>query len=209
MLSLIYETARQNWPLLKQLGRTNSLAMLGRTFNLWSPTLLLIATGLWISHQITSGTEQVLYDQDVVTPYCLFHEAKPDAYIECPNKGLTLDADDVYEVNLGRTAQPGEPARQCSAWRERYVEIVSGPMPAPFGCPEAILDPVQYTLSQAPFFVSLDMTVARKFDVEEWRLNNHMSSVQEATLRNSQSARRIVFFARRSPTLTSSVRTRG
>ena len=61
-------------------------------------------------------------------------------------------------------------------------------MPAPFGCPEAILDPVQYTLSQAPFFVSLDMTVARKFDVEEWRLNNHMSSVQEATLRNSQSA---------------------
>ena len=77
VLSLIYETVRQNWPLLKQISQGGKRILIVRTFSLWSPSLLLIAAGLWISNQITSTAEQLFYDSGIVIPFCQSSELGP------------------------------------------------------------------------------------------------------------------------------------
>jgi len=187
--SLVYETFRQNWPLVKDLGRANSLALLGRTFSLWSPTILLILAGLWISDRITGGTEEMLYRQGAVTRYCQFAEAGPDVYLPCPSDELVLSADDLQVYNF-----EGGPV--CNVWDERYVETRSGPMPPTFACPARTrvsgedVEPIQeWQLSQAPFFLSLDRTLARRFDVARWEQERSVRRIRSRLSGSAASAR--------------------
>jgi hypothetical protein len=69
-LSLVAEAIRQNLPLAKQLGRSNFQELFVRTCSLWWPMLILIGIGIWLGNEITSRTEQLLYDRGYVTAYC-------------------------------------------------------------------------------------------------------------------------------------------
>jgi len=198
VLSFIYETARQNWPLLRQIGRTGALSLLQRTFSLWSPTLLLIATGLWLSHQLTSSTEQILYQQGVVTPYCLLHEAQPSAEIKCPPQGMALRRDAITMYNndpepdwcvLKDELDPERGLMRGAKW---------------FGCPanySAVDAAYVYRLSRLPFFVSLDLTMAAKFNAAQDKLDKAKREFDDAKFRNpvwvEYEARRVFNFVPR------------
>lgn len=181
VLSLIYETARQNWPLLKQLGRHGALVLLWRTFNLWSPTLLLIALGLWVSDQITSATEKMLYEQGVVTPYCVLLEAQPSAHIKCPQKGTVLMREAIVMIN--NDPEPDV----CVQRHELGPEsgLVFGA--TKFGCPANFSQvdmQYAYRLSHAPFFISLDLTLADKFRLAHRNLSVVQREFQNARFLN-------------------------
>lgn len=213
VLSLIYETARQNWPLLKQLGRHGALVLLRRTFSLWSPTLLLIAAGLWISQQITSGTEQMFYEKDVVTPYCLFHEARPTPqpvgeleslrekqqtilYIRCPQKGTVLTRDEITVINNDPEPDWCALSSEAEQRRKRFTpRLISFVCPADY---HQVDGKHVYKLSRAPFFVSLDQTVVDRFRITQEKLNVAKNMFQDARFRDpvlvGREARRMFSF---------------
>ena len=201
VLSFMYETARQNAPLLKQIGRTGALALFRRTFSLWSPTLLLIVIGLWFSHQITSGTERMLYKQGVVTPYCQFQEAQPSVILRCPQDGDRLSRGAIAVINND------EKPNLC-AQRSQIVYEAEPGIPkqfTKFGCPanyHQVDDEHEYRLSRAPFFINIDLTIVERFRVMEWKLNVAKQDFQDAKFRNpvwvANEARRMFSFVPRS-----------
>ena len=156
--SLVYEAGRQNWPLLKDLGRANSMAMLGRTVVLWSPTILLIAAGWWISERLTSGTEEGLYASGAVVQHCHFQALGDDGYIDCLPDGV-MQVPDAWVARY--TTEMG--GQQCAI---RFIEAEEQPFfPAIslLKCPPEDSDAV-WDLAHAPFFVSVDLTVKKRFE---------------------------------------------
>jgi hypothetical protein len=204
--SLVYEAFRQNWPLVKDLGKADSLTMLWRTFSLWSPTIVLICAGLWLSNRMTDGAEEVMYQTGAVDRYCLFAEAGggTDVYIECPNPERILSRESLRELNY-------ETGTRCVVWDEWQTDIKTGPMPDAFDCPERFRDtdephpegigmtkePIpEWQLSQAPFFTSVDQTVARRFAVARWQRADVSGDLRRRLQRAEMSSRdqaRIVF----------------
>ncbi|MGD8576672.1 MAG: hypothetical protein PVG13_06265 [Thiohalophilus sp.] len=199
VLSFIYETARQNWPVMKQLGRHGALKLIRRTFSLWSPTLIMIAVGIWISNQITNTTELTLYEEDVVTPYCVFLDAQPPGQLKCPGNQTFVEKQALQIVN-------NDPEPDICAVRSeaRYLYREGDQMPhevARFGCPRnfhAVKDDYVYYLSREPFFVSLDKTFEFKFKVMKWRLNIAKREINRSHILNpvwvGQEARRMFGF---------------
>lgn len=202
--SFIYEIARQNIPLLKQIGRAGALSLLARSFSLWSPNLILIMTGLWIGHQLTSGTEQMLYDQGVVTPYCVLHDAQPEATTQCPREGLVLTREAIKSLNYDSITQ------RCDQKNPRSPRSRFSPTRFDFGCPANFFkegdEAIVYRLSREPFIVSLNLTIDDKFGVAQEKLRRAQKSFDNAAFRNplwvELEARRMFSFVPRSTGLT-------
>ena len=156
--SLTIEAFRQNWPLIKELGRANAAAMFGRALKLWSPTLILIATGWWITDRLTAGTEEGLYESGAVERFCHFVSLGDDAFIDClPDNIMEVPTDWVREY----TPEVGGP--NCSI---DYIEAPGQPFFRSIRLPECPLrdEGIEaWQLAPAPFFISLDMTVAKRF----------------------------------------------
>ncbi|MEM6638767.1 MAG: hypothetical protein AAF610_02600 [Pseudomonadota bacterium] len=85
------EAGRQNWPLVKQLGRSDFTALATRTLILWWPMLFFIGAGLWLGEALKTGTENALYDEGIVTPYCAVEASGDDAVVPCTRQRLQLN----------------------------------------------------------------------------------------------------------------------
>lgn len=141
---------------------------------------MLIITGLWISHQLTSGTEQMLYDQGVVTPYCVLHDAQPAATISCPKKGAALSRNTMKMVT--NDPEPDWCIHNDSASSKSHFG-----MPSHFGCPAnfyEVNDDFVYRLSREPFFVNLERTITDKFRIAQAKLDRALGSFKNNVFRD-------------------------
>lgn len=180
--SLVVETVRQNWPLARQLGRSNLLELTGRTVKLWWPMLILIAIGTWISDTITTSTEEALYAVGVVEPYCYVDAVGSDAILACPNNSLQLKNDSIRSVPVD------EMTYVCRVWPNYSPEEQREPPPKTFICPSADPAPEFWPLTRLGFFDSLDRSVERDYDIREWTLNRQILAVRAASVRTATGA---------------------
>ncbi len=188
VMSFAVEAIRQNLPLARQLGRASTLALLGRTLALWWPTLILIAAGLWASDRLTSGTEQMIYARGFVDRYCTLNPDDPGASLVCPGDSYYLSAKDIRYLpppetagKAGGSAGKGvASAKQCWMAILPYEEQLE-PMPAPasFTCPPDYESAKGWELSPLSLFHSLDLTVARGYDIAEARLDRLVGAVSD------------------------------
>lgn len=185
--SLVYETWRQNRPMLKQLGKENVAALLWQSFSLWSPTILLIAAGLTISHWIISSAEEFVYEGTFVDRYCRIEGAAGDLAVPCPESGDFLAVDEI--VPYSYDTSDASPANLCALrryWNMRYTEIPTGPEPRPFDCPAGFPDVGGWTVERLPFQLSLDHSVDRTFEVTQWQANQRLYQIDQGALNTSQ-----------------------
>ncbi len=179
---LAVEAWRQNRPLLRQLGWANFRVLARRTLALWWPMLFLIALGLWLSARLMSGTEELLYEKDVVTPYCAADLEDLQAELACPGGELVLKKTDVHFLPLVRSDVIVDPP-ECEVWDQRGLEIRTEPPPKPFACPPRDSLTSEWPLTRLPLFESLDRMTARRAEVSKWRLDQAMVAINVATLR--------------------------
>jgi len=188
VMRIAFEAWRQNRPLARQLGRANMRALVGRTLSLWWPMLILIGFGLWLGNRLTSGTEELLYDNGVVTPYCALDLADPQTVLACPDGEPLLKAATMRELPMPDAA-PGDELRQmCRVWSQDFVEIRTEPPPRPFACPPRDDMTREWSLTRLPFFASLDRMAERSADVSEWQLNKVIQTIDVAALRATENA---------------------
>lgn len=209
--SLLYETWRQNRPMLRELGRENVFGMLLRTFSLWSPTIVLIAVGLTISNWMSAAAEEMIYEGTFVEKHCTIVGGPDGLQLPCPESGSWL-ADTAFR------RVPQEIGEQCfyapywEASRRRTADDMiippSSPYPQPIPCPDAalgerhVIEPaatveasdaepataLRYAVERLPFEVSLDLSVARQFEIVDWRAREQLTNVDAVALRQSRRA---------------------
>lgn len=170
--SLVVETIRQNWPLARQLGRSNLLGLTARTLKLWWPMLILIYAGVQLSDAITDGVEQSIYASGAVNPYCYVDAVGEDAVLACPDATLLLPQAKIYSEMVD------ELNARCTYWPGFHPEVSSTPRPALFDCPTAEPMPEAWPLTQLSFFDSADRSVERDYDLHEWRLARRIRSLR-------------------------------
>lgn len=104
VLLIALEVLRQNRPLLVQLqaAGTSWRPLLWRTLTLWSPSLVLIGAGLYVSAQLGNASLNAIYASGTVQRYC----ALPGQ----PERPCTL-------VELGQGPSPGSPLAELSLRR--------------------------------------------------------------------------------------------
>ncbi len=185
VMSLAVEAVRQNLPLARQLGRASTLALVARSFALWWPTLILIALGLWASDKVTSSTEQMIYQRGFVDRYCTLNADDPNASLVCPDDTYQLRAKDIRLLPPAtaapeKTGPDNDLPPRC--WRLTVPdEEPLEPMPAPasFTCPQDHQSAEAWTLLPLPLFQSLDLTVARSYDIAQDRLDRLVAGVSD------------------------------
>jgi hypothetical protein len=216
VLSLLYETWRQNRPMLRELGRENAFGMFLRTLWLWSPTIFLIAIGLTISNWMTNAAEEMIYDGTFVERRCSA-AAVPDAegnpqqtQVPCPATGSWLDEAEIEDLTNEGGSRTCRYVPYVEASRNRVVDDrtieASSPPPDPIPCPDTAFadtydverdDPElgeitvtlsRYPIERLPFETSLDLSVARQFEVIHWRAEQELDSVDRAALSQSRHA---------------------
>lgn len=180
--SLISETIRQNWPLARQLGRSNLFGLTWRTLRLWWPMLILIYFGIQISDGMTTATEEAIYASGAVQPYCYVDAVGQDAELACPDDTLTL-ADDAL-----RRYPVDEFNYECVHWPGWRPEVPLTPKPKQFPCPVADPKPDLWSLTQLGFLDSLDRSVERAFDVRQWQLSTKIAAMQRVALNSAEGA---------------------
>ncbi|MFW2404339.1 MAG: hypothetical protein ACN4GT_06190 [Gammaproteobacteria bacterium] len=189
VMRIAVEALRQNLPLARQLGRTNRRALVGRTLSLWWPMLILIGFGLWFGSRLTSGTEELLYANGVVKPYCALDPDDAATVLACPNDALVLKASTMRYLPMPDYA-PGDKIRQtCRVWAQEAIEIRTEPPPPAFVCPPRDDAKREWSLTRLPFFTSLDHMAKRRSAVSEWRLNNVIDSIDVAALQVADEVR--------------------
>lgn len=180
--SLVVETVRQNWPLARQLGRSNLLGLTWRTLRLWWPMLILIYVGLQISDGMTTVTEEAIYASGAVQRYCYVDAVGEDAELACPDDTFTI-ANEAF-----RRYSVDEDNYECVHWPGWGPEIPSTPEPRRFPCPVADPMPEVWTLTPLGFLDSLDRSVVRAFDVREFKVIRNINNMRRASLRTADGA---------------------
>ncbi len=192
VMRFVYEIGRQNRPLLRQLGRAGAVPLIGRSLSLWAPNLVLIFGGLWISHQLTSGTEELLYDQGVVTPFCIVHEAQGDAETLCPQEGFLLRDSEIRQTY--RNDEPfcvySKPRVELNRFNREFYDFSC---PASFkpryeaevesaGDNQAQREEIIYRLSRKPFVESLELTIKNEIKIAKAKLEAAKSGIRNARI---------------------------
>lgn len=208
VLSLLYETWRQNRPILRQLGRENSAGMFFRAAWLWSPTLLLIAAGLSVSHWITSAAEEMIYEGTFVNRHCEIPGSEPAVQLPCPDSGSRIEA-----AQIRFPPEAGEDCYYMPYWQASRPQRSGGltippstTRPESFICPDRSLAEAyeveienpetglqtvtryRYPVERLPFESSLDLSVKREFDVVNGRAQQALENVDQVALRQSRIA---------------------
>ena len=111
-LALLREIFAQNRQLLRHLGRQNLAALVGRTFLLWWPTLILIGIGLGIGWLLSSSTEKLLFRFTLVDPHC--------SIVGAPESGLIICDDDTRESLQKSELTPLNDAESFNATTDWY-----------------------------------------------------------------------------------------
>lgn len=189
VLRFAVEAVRQNWPLAKELGRSNVLSLAGRTLSLWWPMLILIAIGLWASNRITGATEQFMYERGYVDRYCVPEGLGPDHAFACPEPRERLTAGELTRLpspdlapEMAKTYLP-----RCILNRVRYESATPEPPDPVFLCPPG--EPENgWRLEPLGYFANLDKTVERRYDVAEWDMRRKLNTIDVAALRSADRA---------------------
>lgn len=208
VLSLLYETWRQNRPILRELGRANAIGLFFRSAWLWSPTLLLIALGLTISNWMTTAAEEMIYDGTFVEKHCAIVGSTPEVQLPCPETGNRLESS-----RIRFPPEAGEDCYYMPYWQASRSQRSGGltippsaSRPESFICPSRdlaenyeveidspemglqTLTQYRYPVERLPFETSLDLSVAREFQVVNGRAEQALSNVDQVALRQSSRA---------------------
>lgn len=191
--SLVYETWRQNRPMLRQLGRENVAALLWRAFSLWSPTIVLIAIGLTLGSLIQSSTEELVYEGTFVERFCRLEGERPELVVPCPAEGDVLATDAFVEwEDLRDSAEPLPVQcmvrRYYDMWTAVENDVRAGPRPPAFECPTGYADGASWAAEPLPFHVSLDRSVDRSFAVMEWETDQRLRRIDRGAFDRSRDA---------------------
>ncbi len=180
--SLVVETIRQNWPLARQLGRSNLLGLTARTLRLWWPMLILIYAGVQLSDAAIEGVERAVYASAAVNPYCYVDAVGEDAILACPDDSLTLKQSDIYRESIDELNDA------CTRWPGYRPESSETPKPTLFDCPSADPMPEAWTLTQLAFFESADFSVERDFDIREFKLEREIGRLRRLSFVGADNA---------------------
>ncbi|MEQ8205618.1 MAG: hypothetical protein RIA65_05540 [Woeseia sp.] len=189
VMRLVVEAFTQNWPLVRQLGRSNVLQLARRTLGLWWPMLILIAIGTWASNFITSGTEQLVYERGYVNRYCSIGDDNPLSVMPCPlgsEEPSVLKADRLVHLPMpDHNPDTGPaPAAMCMV-REPVVEVaVPAPPAERFVCPVGE-SASEWQLLPLDYFDNLDRTVQRRYDIAEWQMHRQLQTIDRGALRSA------------------------
>lgn len=187
VLRLVVEAFRQNAPLAKQLGRSNLLALTGRTFALWWPMLILIGIGLWGSSQITDATERLMYERGYVDRYCGAGNDDPAFATPCDEGQLALSANQVEEVPQFHPTDGSPPPDPICVRGPVGDRSSSLPPLETFRCPSD-MDAEEWVLIPLDYFDNLDKTVQRRYAITRWRKDRAILGIDEAALRAAGTA---------------------
>lgn len=206
---LLYEIWRQNRTMLRELGRENVLALLGRTIALWSPTILLIFAGLAVSRAMLTSAEQLIYDATFVEPYCVIAGGPDDLLFPCPESGNRIEGSAILAVYESPEVPSSDVPIDCyyrPFWNAAFIDGPSPPRPERSDCPPVYPSEDGWAVARVPLEISLDRSVERQLQFTRaqvlWDLSDATGRALGATRTAGTEARNVFSVVPETPGIT-------